>query len=179
MNTAECIVTRRSIRKFKDTMPEIEAVSDIISIASYAPSWKNSQTASYIVIINSETKQAIADSMDFAPNRDVSSKAPALVVMTTKTGVSGYDRDGGFSSARKDGWQMFDAGIACQTFCLAAHSRGLGTVIMGIYNDEAVRKILDIPDDKIITAIIALGYADQNPTAPKRKSCMELLTLID
>lgn len=178
MNITECIVSRRSIRKFKDTVPEIDIIDDIISTCAYAPSWKNSQTASYIVIIDGETKQAITDSMDFLPNRASCNSAPVLVVMTTTTGISGYNKDGSYSSVRKDGWQMFDAGIACQTFCLAAHSRGLGTVILGIYNDEAVRKILKIPDDKIITAIIAAGYADQNPTAPKRKDSKELMTIV-
>ena len=49
MTAKECIMGRRSIRKFKDTPVDHEVVNEIIEAASYAPSWKHSQIARYAV----------------------------------------------------------------------------------------------------------------------------------
>lgn len=67
---------------------------------------------------------------------------------------------------------MFDVGVASQTLCLAAHEAGLGTVIMGITD------LLHIPEDQELAALIAIGYPDIDPDAPKRKSVDDLLTYL-
>ena len=51
----------------------------------------------------------------------------------------GYNRDGTFTTDREDGWQYYDCGIAAQTFCLAAHDMGLGTVIMGVFDRKRLQ----------------------------------------
>ena len=71
---------------------------------------------------------------------------------------------------------MFDAGIAAQTFCLVAHEKGLGTVIQGYFDEEAIRKVVEIPEDQEIAALIPLGYPDIDPEAPPRKDASKLLT---
>ena len=71
---------------------------------------------------------------------------------------------------------MFDAGIAVQTFCLAAHEAGLGTVIMGIWDEDGITELLDLPKDQELAALIAIGHPDIHPDAPGRKSVDELLT---
>ena len=71
---------------------------------------------------------------------------------------------------------MFDAGIACQSFCLAAHESGLGTVIMGIFDEDGIRNLLNIPEEQELAALIAVGYPDISPEPPKRKTVSELLT---
>ena len=43
MNAVECIKTRRSVRKFTDEMVSVDTVREIVELASYAPSWKNTQ----------------------------------------------------------------------------------------------------------------------------------------
>ena len=70
---------------------------------------------------------------------------------------------------KKDRWQMFDAGVACQTFCLAAHEYGLGTVIMGVFDESGISSLLDIPKERELAALIALGYPDIEPSAPNAK----------
>ena len=71
---------------------------------------------------------------------------------------------------------MFDVGAACQTFCLAAHEAGLGTVIMGIWDEDGITELLDIPETQELAALIAIGYPDIEPEAPRRKSVEDLLT---
>ena len=50
MTAKECILTRRSVRKFKDTPVDHAILEGIIETASYAPSWKNTQITRYIAV---------------------------------------------------------------------------------------------------------------------------------
>jgi nitroreductase len=68
---------------------------------------------------------------------------------------------------------MFDGGIACQTLCLAAWDKGLGTCIMGIYDEEKLPELLELPEEQYITAVVTLGYPAQNPACPARKALTE------
>lgn len=179
MNTVECIKTRRSVRRFKDTPVESKVLGDIVSVATYAPSRKNSQTTRYIGILNGELKEKIADEcvMGFEYNQNTIRNAPALVVVTTVNCRSGYERDGSFTTSKGTHWQSFDAGIATEAFCLAAHDAGLSTVIMGIFDEEKVIGAVDVPQGQSVSALIAIGYADEEPVAPKRKTADEILTI--
>ena len=116
--------------------------------------------------------------MDFVFNQKTASNAPALVVLTMRTERSGYERDGSFSTSQGTHWQSFDAGIAAQTFCLAAHAQGLGTVILGIYEEEKVRVVIDIPEGEVVAALIAIGYPAEEPVCPKRKDTDTLLRMV-
>ena len=94
------------------------------------------------------------------------------------TGRSGYERDGSFSTSQGTHWQSFDAGVAAQTFCLAAHALGLGTVIMGIFDESKVRAVLDLPAEQMVSAIIAIGHPAEQPVCPKRKDVDTLLQFV-
>lgn len=172
METLENIYTRRSIRAYLDRPVEQAVLDEVLSAALYAPSWKNTQTANYIVVSTPEMKQALLEALP-PFNANTASTAPVIIVMTTKKGRSGYERDGSFSTKKEDRWEMFDGGIACQTLCLAAWEKGLGTCIMGIYDEEKLLGLLPVPEDQYVTAVITLGYPDQSPAAPKRKTLEE------
>ena len=73
--------------------------------------------------------------MDFPLNQKTVSRSKQLMVITKKDGICGYEKNGEASTSKGSGWEMFDAGIATQTFCLAAHAKGVGTVILGIFDD--------------------------------------------
>lgn len=57
----------------------------------------------------------------------------------------------------------------------AAHEYGLGTVIMGVFDESGISSLLDIPKERELAALIALGYPDIEPSAPKRKTVEDLL----
>ena len=182
MEAIKCIKERRSIRKFKPELVDRETVKEIVSVASYAPSWKNSQIARYIIVEDREIIDKIADEcvMDFSYNAKTLKKAPELVIVTAIIGKSGFEQDGSFSTPKEDKWESFDSGIACQTFCLAAHDKGVGTVIMGIFDEYKVAEIVDIPQGQKIVAFIAMGYPDgEAPGAPKRLPSEELMTFVE
>lgn len=177
MTAKECIKGRRSIRKYKETPVSHELLNEIIETASYAPSWKHTQIARYIAV-EGELKNKIARECTemFPKNGAIIENAPMLIAITYIKGRSGYERDGSFTTAKGDSWQMFDAGIAAQSFCLAAYEKGLGTVIMGIFDEAKTASLLEIPENQEITALIPIGYPDEEPAAPKRKPVEDLLT---
>ncbi|MBA4699020.1 MAG: nitroreductase family protein [Ruminococcus sp.] len=175
MNVIECITSRRSIRKYKPDPVDHSIIDSIVSAASYSPSWKNTQITRYIAIEDSTVIGKIADEFTPSYNAKILNQAPMLIAVSVVKGVSGLDRDGSFATKKKDAWDMFDAGVACQTFCLAAKEYGLGTVIMGIFDEDKVSELLDIPEDQELAVLIAIGYPDVDPEAPKRKSVDELL----
>ena len=176
MNVSDCIKMRRSIRKYKPDHIDHSIIDSIISIASYSPSWKNTQITRYIAIEDPSILKKIAD--DYTPvyNSNIIRQIPMLVAVTFIKNRSGFERDGSYSTKKGDRWQMFDVGVACQSFCLAAKEQGLGTVIMGIFDSEKVAELLHIPENEVVTALIAFGYPDEEPAAPRRKAVSDLLT---
>lgn len=179
MEALECIKTRRSVRKFKDQAVSEQTVRELVEIAAYAPSWKNSQPTRYIAIFDEELKTRIANEcvMNFPGNTSNIENCSVLIVQAVKHGRSGFERDGSFSTKKEDRWEVFDAGISAQTFMLAAHEKGLATVIMGIFDPDLVADVIDLEDGLIVTSLIALGYPDQDPKMPPRKSVDDLLTV--
>jgi nitroreductase len=178
MEALECIKTRRSIRKFTEQPVTEDEVRQVVEAAAFAPSWKNTQIARYIVVTDKEKKDKLADNcmLGFAYNQKTTHGAPALVVLTMIKERSGYERDGSFSTPKEAGFEMFDAGVAAQTFCLSAWERGVGTVITGYFDEEKITRLLNLPENQKVGCVIGLGYPDEEPAAPKRKSVEDLLT---
>ena len=175
MNVKECIMTRRSIRKYKSDPVDTKVIEQIVAEASYSPSWKHTQIPRYIAVQDAKMRENIAKHC--APyNADIVKQAPVVMVVSFIKERSGYERDGSFTTAKGSGWQMFDTGIACQTLCLAAHDKGLGTVIMGVFDELGVARELSVPENQEVAVLIALGCADVAPEAPQRKVVEELLT---
>lgn len=180
MTAIENIKARRSIRKFTDQPVTVEDIEKIVEAARFAPSWKNTQTTRYIAVIDPEKKDQIANDavLGFEFNKKTIGRAPALMVITTVNKRSGYERDGSFTTSKGTHWQSFDAGIATQTFCLAASEMGFGTVILGIYDEAAVKEILGIDENESVSALVPIGYPAAEPEAPARKEVDVLLRTI-
>ena len=99
-----------------------------------------------------------------------------MIAVTFIKNRSGFERDGSYSIPKEGGWQMFDAGVASEAFCLAAYEQGLGTVIMGIFDEAKAASLLEVPEERELVALIPIGYPAESPAAPKRKSVEELLS---
>ena len=179
MDFLECVQSRRSVRKYQPTPVEEATLRRIIQAASYAPSWKNTQTTRYILVQDSRVKAELAEHcvMGFEPNKVTILDAPVVILVTTITGRSGYERDGTFSTDKGTHWQSFDAGIATQTLCLAACNEGLGTVVLGIFDEKKVAEIVGIPQGQTLSAMVTIGEPKEIPAMPRRKEVDDLLTV--
>lgn len=177
MDAKECILSRRSIRKFTEQPVSKETIEELVSLAEFGPTWKNVQANRVIAVTDSAIQEKIADECTtYSGNQAIIKGAPVLLVMTTVDKRSGYERDGSFSTTKGTHWESFDAGIVTQTLCLAAHTMGLGTVIMGIFDEDKVKEAVLVPEGESVAALVALGYPDEEPVAPKRKELEKILS---
>jgi nitroreductase len=178
MELIEGIKGRRSIRKFKSDAVSHEVMDKIIEAARFAPTWKNTQTPRYVVVEDREILSKIAGeaTLGFEHNKDIIEGAPALVIITSINKRSGYERDGSFSTSKGNEWQMFDAGIAAEAFCLSAYNEGVGSVILGIFDDAKVAEIIGLGEDRTVSCLIPVGYPDEAPNPVPRKDLSEYVT---
>lgn len=181
MDLITAIKTRRSVRKYtKDKIPH-DVLIEIVDAARYSPSWKNSQIVRYHIIEDENLLKELSDVKcvsGLEPNARTVGRAAAVAVLTFEEGVSGFDNDGSYSTDKGDRWQMFDAGIAAQTFCLAALEKGIGTVILGYYAEDEIRKRIYLPESQQIAAVIPMGYPDKIPACPQRMEISDILTIV-
>lgn len=175
MDTITCIKTRRSVRKFLDKKVEREVVEQLVELAKWAPSWNNCKAVRYTVVDQEENLKKLAKNWMAPENVHIVDNAPLVFVVSNVKKRSGYERDGYTSTDKGDAWEMFDAGTACQTLCLAANEMGLGTVIMGTFDEEGVSLWLDLPENETIIAMAACGYPNVIPNPPRRKEVSDIL----
>ena len=172
------IIGRRSIRRYKDQLVDRELMEEIIEITRYAPSWTNSQTPRFTLVDNSDviSKFAAEGVKGFTYNIDTLKNATGVAVLSFVEGKSGRTEKYGIEISENPGrWESFDAGIACQTFCLTAYAKGIGTCIFGVIDEAVVAKAIQLPEGEKVAALIVYGYADEEPKAPRRKEVSDIL----
>ncbi len=176
MTAKECIKGRRSVRQFTDQAVDHGLLSEIVETASYYPSWKHTQIVRFVAVEGEKKARIAKECTDmWANNGKIIEAAPVLMAVTIIKNRSGFERDGSFSTAKGDRWQMYDAGIASQTLCLAAYENGIASVILGLFDDAKAAAILELPEDREVAALIPMGYAAEEPAAPRRKPVEEIL----
>ena len=174
MELMEVIKGRRSIRKYRpDSVPD-EVLQKVFEGVRWSPSWANTQCWEVIVVRDPRVKSEILRTVP-ETNRAHSAmvEAPVILILCGKKGVSGFKK--GEAATVKGDWLMFDSGIAMQTLCLTAHSLGLGTVVVGLFDHKKAEEILGVPQDREVVAITPLGYPAAEGVAPKRKEVSEFV----
>ncbi len=178
MNAIECIRGRRSVRRYTEEPVTKEQFEEIVELARMAPTWKNTQTLRYVLVqdrsIIDQIKQEAL--LGFEHNAKTLASTNSLVILTQVNGICGYERDGSFSTSKGTGWEMFDAGIAAQTFCLAAYEKGLGTCILGVFDEKKVAEAIDLPEGQTVAALISMGSPKFIPDPTPRKEVSELVS---
>jgi nitroreductase len=167
------IQTRRSIRKYEDRPVPEQALQQILESVKWAPSWANTQVWEVIVVKDPVAKQKLQAALPPKGNPAASAmvQAPVVLVLCAKSGSSGY-----YSNAvttKFGDWMMFDLGIASQNICLTAHSLGLGTVVVGLFDHNKAAAAMQVPAGYELVAMIPLGYPAKSGSAPKRREVAE------
>lgn len=180
MDAIEMIKERRSVRQFKDEVVDRELMKEIIDISRWAPSWANFQVARYTLVDDAEMiKKISAEGVKgFGYNMKTLEEAKGVAILSFVKGKSGKLDQYGVEEDKNNTWEIFDAGIACQTFCLAAHAKGVGTCIFGVIDNTALGKIINLPEGEAVAALIVYGYETEHPQPTARKSVEEILRFV-
>lgn len=169
----DVLATRRSIRDFDSSKEVTEAqVREILTAAQDAPSWANTQSSRYYVAISPDKADAVRELIG-ERNKQSTAGAPVFIVSTYVRGLSGFFR-GNQTNEIGDGWGAYDNGLNNAYLILKARSMGFDTLIMGMRDSDALRSLLDIPDEETVMSVIALGHRASDPIKPSRKSLDEI-----
>ena len=150
---------RRSVRNFLDRPVEREKIMMCLEAARLAPSACNSQPWKFIVVDDKQLKNRLCNAA-FKGIYSINSfckMAPVIVVVVSEKSKF-LARIGGVFRGTK--YYLIDIGIASEHFVLQAEELGLGPCWLGWFNERAVKSILNIPQDKKLDVLIALGYYD-------------------
>lgn len=183
MDAIKMLEERRSVRTYKNEKVDRSTMSEIVELSRWAPSWANFQIARYTFIEDSERIEKLATDgvKGFSYNVKTLQKAPGVAVLSFVKGKSGKldPEKGDYATGKAATWEVFDAGIACQTFCLAAHAKGVGTCIFGVIDDEVISEVANLPEEETVAALIVYGYEDGEHAAPTpRKNAEEIMRYI-
>lgn len=172
MEGLKMVTGRRSIRRYKNEPVSRGKLEEIMESVRYTQSWGNAQTVRFTFVQNREMiEKMMHDGVNgFVYNMKPLEKAENVLVLSFKHGTNG--KESGCSS--ENAWEVFDAGIACQTFCLVAHSHGLGTCVMGVIDDKIIGDIINLSEDETVASVITFGYPDEEGMKPKRLEVQEL-----
>jgi len=169
MDLFEAIEKRRSIRKFKPEPVAKEDLKKILEAGRLAPSGGNRQPWYFIVVKDLETKKALSLA---ANNQIFIADADAVIAALGNPGTETAKLPYKLSSTRIPHKQ--DPMIAVEHMILAATALGYGTCWIGAFNQDEVKKILKIPENITVVALLPIGVPDENPLARPRKAFQEI-----
>ena len=179
MELDKVLETRRSIRAYEPGRTvDRRTLEELIAAAQQAPSWKNSQTGRYYIITSPDRLAQFKSFCLPKGNALKCADAPVIIVTAFEKSVSGFTADGTPENELGEEWGAYDLGLQNENLILKAAELGLGTLIMGIRDGEAIRKFLDIPASQEIAAVISVGYPAEDPKMKPRKDMSEIVSWI-
>mgnify|MGYP001071610351 CR=1 FL=1 len=162
--TYDLILKRRTIRKFRQDDISLETLKKLVNSARVAPSAANLQLLEYIIVNCSEKCKKIFKCLKWAGyikpegNPKKSEEPAAYVIFLVNV-----------SLANGDSYRI-DCGASVQNLILAALEEGIGSCIIGSCDRDKIKKILDVPGNKKIEFLVALGYPSEEPIMEDSKN---------
>lgn len=161
MDFQELIEKRQSVRRYQDKNIEREKIEQLIEAVHIAPSACNSQPWKLIIVNEPELKTEVAKatfSKAVSFNR-FALEAPVIAVLVIEKAKL-IAQVGG--SIKNQEYPQYDIGIAAEHFCLQATELGLGTCMLGWFNEKKIQKLLNIPKKRKVGLVITLGYPPED-----------------
>jgi nitroreductase len=161
MDIYEAIRKRTSVRAYRSVPVEEEKLERILDAARLAPSGKNGQPWTFIVIRDVQTRAKLVEA---CRGQAFVGEAPVVICACGREELA-YQKMGGY-------WNSLavDIGISLEHLMLAAAAEGLGTCWIGAFVEESVRSVLGVPDEVKILALTPVGYpAEEHSFRPRKK----------
>ena len=166
MDIYAAIKERTSVRSYKSDPIAEDVLEKILDAARLAPSGKNGQPWTFIVVKDREMRKQLVPA---CKNQEFVGQAPVVIVACGHEDRA-YKKMGGYWNS-----MPLDIGIALEHLMLAAASEGLGTCWIGAFFEEQVRGLLGVPPDVKIVALTPIGYPAEEKTHRPRKSLQEIV----
>ena len=168
---------RYSVREYSDKSVDNKDLLACVEAAGLAPSSINSQPWKFVIVKDNITRSHIAEMVIYPPESNpLKHNAPVFVAIVQEL------PDIDITERRHVGEHFIDIdhGLAAGHFCLKATELGLGTCIIGAFNEQTLKQELSIPKNKKVKLIIAVGYPESGDlfeTAPdkSRKNSDEIV----
>ncbi len=172
MNFSEIAKTRQSCRSYDPhRLVEEEKLSSILEAVRLSPSACNGQPY-HITVCRGDTARAVASATMGLGMNKFAAKAPVLMVLSEKPYVKSAALG---AKVKGNDYRSIDIGIAAAYLTAEAAAQGLGSCILGWFEDEKIRSIcaLDAP----VRLVVTLGYSAEDGIRPKkRKDLTELVS---
>ena len=162
MELQEALQGRRSIRKYQKKPISRETMNKVLEAARIAPSASNRQQWKFIVV---DDPALIQKMVAVAGNQAFVGESAAIIAACGRQAgqmTCGQPRN------------TVDVSIACTQILLAAYDLGIGTCWLGMYSQQDTKKLLGVPDDWDIVALITMGYPNESPAPRPRKTLEEI-----
>lgn len=153
MEALKPILERRSYRVYKDLSVPDDVLENLLKAGMYAPSAMNSQPWEFLVMKDSEKKEAVSKLVSYW---SMLKHAPLGILVMANTN--------GYRASTKE-FFVQDCSASSENILLAAQAQGLGGVWLGLYPKmdkvQKIREIYNIPEHIIPFSLLSIGYSDK------------------
>ena len=176
MDVYEAAVSRRSIRRFKDIAVPYDVLERCVDAARLAPTGRNRQLCEYIVIDDEELLPRVFDNITIWAGRPAplggqpSGYRPKAYIITLINSALETELGG----TRRI--TIYDVGMAAENIILVALEQGIASCPILSFNQEGLKKVLNITGNYEIALVLALGYPDESPVLEISNGSIEYWT---
>lgn len=171
MEIQKAIYGRRSIRHYKNKPFSDDILTEILQSAIEAPSAGNVQARKYYVVTNQEIKKKLAKA---SLNQNFIFEAPVAIVVCVDDRIKKR-----YGSRGTELYAILDCAASIQNMMLTAYAHDLGTCWVGAFDEEAVGKIMNLPENLRVVSILPIGYPDESPERPDRFTIEDVCEFVD
>lgn len=159
----QLVLSRQSDRAFdKIRCVEADKLKRVLEAGRLAPSACNAQPWKFVVITDQELARKVGKSAAGLGMNKFAKDAPVHILVVEES-ANITSMLGGKVKGKH--FPLIDVGIAAAHIILAAESEGLGSCILGWFDEEEIKKLTGIPASKRLLLDIVVGY----PVKEKRK----------
>jgi nitroreductase len=162
MDVYEAAVKRRAIRRFQDRPVSYDILEKCVDAGRLAPSGRNHQVCEYIVINDAQVLPGVFDYIGGSAKLPPEKGGP-LPANTPKAYIIILINKDWEADASRRRITLYDVGMAAENIMLVALEQGIGACPILMFNENGLRKVLNIPDGYDIALVIAMGYPDESP----------------
>lgn len=163
MKLYDLIISRRTIREFKDKPVAREMLDRIANAGRLAPQAANRQPLEFVTVDDSHACKQIfplirlAGYLEWQPSAEKQPRAYIAIVVNEKL--------------QKPAWVPYDVALASGNMCLAAWEGGIGSCLIGAFNKGKLETLLKLPEGYNLALLIALGHPAHKSVVEEMKDC--------